>query len=50
MAESDTRTKCLNCGFEATPARGEWERVELPRLGAVARCPECGSTDTTTLG
>jgi len=51
MSDSATvRTKCRSCGFETAVNSGDWERVTLPNLGTVTRCPECGSTDTTRLG
>lgn len=51
MAESTVqRTKCLNCGFETTTGSGEWGSVDLPSLGSITQCPECGSTDVTMVG
>ena len=44
-----TRTRCLNCGFETEPESGKWETADHPTLGTLAKCPECGSTDTTSL-
>ena len=44
-----TRTKCLTCGFETPAGDGDWGTVDLPSLGSVTQCPECGSTDTTRL-
>jgi predicted RNA-binding Zn-ribbon protein involved in translation (DUF1610 family) len=50
MSESiNTRTKCLKCGFETPGDTGNWAKVELPSLGSVTQCPECGSTNTTQL-
>jgi predicted Zn-ribbon and HTH transcriptional regulator len=40
------RSHCLNCGFEADP--DEWDAVEVPSLGNMTRCPECGSTNVMT--
>lgn len=49
MAErAINRTKCLKCGYEAA-AGDDWGSVDLPSLGSVTQCPECGSTDTTML-
>lgn len=44
-AKTDTQqlSHCMKCGFEA-PA-DEWAVVEVPSLGSMTRCPECGSTD-----
>lgn len=42
------RTVCLNCGFAAEGDGPDWERVDHPTLGPVARCPECESTNVTT--
>lgn len=50
MAERvETQTKCLKCGFETPGGSGDWTKVELPSLGTVTQCPECGSTNTTQL-
>jgi predicted RNA-binding Zn-ribbon protein involved in translation (DUF1610 family) len=50
MSESvQTRTKCLKCGFETPKDTGDWSKVDLPSLGSVTQCPECGSTNTTQL-
>lgn len=48
MAEEATVTRvprCLNCGFEAPLDGGEWNSAEVPPLGDLTRCPECGSTN-----
>ena len=50
MAETTVRrTKCLKCGFETAAGTDEWGSVDLPSLGSVTQCPECGSTNTTIL-
>ncbi|MFC6961126.1 60S ribosomal export protein NMD3 [Halocatena marina] len=48
MADKITVTglpRCLNCGFEAPLDGGEWNSAEVPPLGDLTRCPECGSTN-----
>lgn len=37
--------RCLNCGFEAPHDGGEWNSAEVPPLGDLMQCPECGSTN-----
>ena len=37
--------RCLKCGFEAAADSDEWESVDVPPLGVLTQCPECGSTD-----
>lgn len=49
MPETIARTRCKNCGFETPVGSGKWDRVELPKLGALTQCPECESTNTTIL-
>ncbi|CCQ37578.1 small CPxCG-related zinc finger protein [Natronomonas moolapensis 8.8.11] len=44
----DTRHRCLQCGFEASPDDDAWGTIQHPPLGALTQCPECGSTDTMT--
>ena len=46
---AQARTKCINCGFETRDST-EWLTAEHPQLGALAQCPECESTNTTTIG
>ena len=41
--------RCLNCGFETPAGSDAWERTEDPVLGRLTKCPECGSTNTTSL-
>lgn len=41
--------RCLNCGFETQAGSDEWESTEDPVLGELTQCPECGSTNTTSL-
>jgi predicted Zn-ribbon and HTH transcriptional regulator len=43
-----TTHRCLQCGFES-PDADAWDRVDHPPLGTLTQCPDCGSTDTTTL-
>lgn len=43
-----TTHRCLQCGFES-PDADAWDRVDHPPLGTLKQCPECGSTDTTSL-
>ncbi|WP_224450036.1 hypothetical protein [Haloprofundus salilacus] len=38
-------SRCLNCGFEAPPGSEQWDQIEVPRLGEMTRCPDCGSTN-----
>lgn len=48
MADEITVTsmpRCLNCGFEAPLDGGEWNSAEVPPLGDLTRCPDCGSTN-----
>jgi hypothetical protein len=44
-----TKTKCLNCGFEADSSSEEWKTTAHPPLGTLTQCPECSSTNTTSL-
>ena len=44
------RTRCLKCGFETAAGTDDWDRVDLPSLGSITQCPECGSTNVTMLG
>jgi DNA-directed RNA polymerase subunit RPC12/RpoP len=44
-----TRTRCVNCGFETEPNSGKWGTADHPTLGTLTKCPECGSTNTTSL-
>ncbi|WP_198665628.1 hypothetical protein [Haloprofundus halophilus] len=44
-SKQSARSRCLNCGFEAPSGGDEWDRVEVPRLGEMTRCPGCGSTN-----
>jgi predicted RNA-binding Zn-ribbon protein involved in translation (DUF1610 family) len=44
-----TTTRCLECGFEAPSGADEWGSVEHPPLGTMTQCPECGSTNATTV-
>jgi hypothetical protein len=37
--------ECIACGFEAAAGSDAWETADHPSLGALTRCPECGSTD-----
>lgn len=46
--EQRPRSRCLTCGFRAASGGEEWLSVDVPKLGAVTQCPECGSTDVTT--
>ncbi|MDJ1433871.1 hypothetical protein [Halostagnicola sp. A-GB9-2] len=43
-----TRSRCLNCGFEAEGGSTEWRRLEVPKLGRMTQCPECKSTNVIT--
>ncbi|WP_254546929.1 hypothetical protein [Halomarina pelagica] len=46
MTTVDTITsRCLRCGFEAPAGDSTWGRVEVPPLGTMTQCPECGSTN-----
>jgi hypothetical protein len=40
-----TMPQCLNCRYEASLESGEWNSVEVPPLGDLTQCPECGSTN-----
>lgn len=42
---SSAPSHCLSCGFEAEAGADEWDSIDAPSLGALTRCPECGSTD-----
>lgn len=44
-----TTLRCRSCGFEAPPDADVWGNVQHPPLGELTQCPECGSTDTTTI-
>lgn len=44
------QVKCIACGFESDAGGGDWAEAEHPGLGTITACPECGSTNTTTLG
>jgi hypothetical protein len=46
--EQQPRSRCLTCGFRAASGSEEWLSIDVPKLGAVTQCPECGSTDVTT--
>jgi predicted Zn-ribbon and HTH transcriptional regulator len=48
-ATDTTRTTCLECGFTAETGGDEWVEVDHPTLGSLARCPECDSTNVTTM-
>lgn len=43
-----TRSRCLNCGFEAETGGEAWNAVEAPPFDRVTQCPDCDSTDVTT--
>jgi DNA-directed RNA polymerase subunit RPC12/RpoP len=43
-----TSVRCLDCGFEAAAGSDDWETATHPSLGSLTRCPDCGSTDTTS--
>ncbi|WP_197075857.1 hypothetical protein [Halostagnicola sp. A56] len=43
-----TRSRCLNCGFEAEGGSSEWRRLEVPKLGRMTQCPDCESTNVIT--
>jgi predicted RNA-binding Zn-ribbon protein involved in translation (DUF1610 family) len=47
-ATTTTRVTCYECGFAAPPESDEWETATHPTLGTLTRCPECGSTNTTS--
>ncbi|SIR58515.1 hypothetical protein SAMN05421752_101115 [Natronorubrum thiooxidans] len=42
------QSRCRNCGFEAPGGDDAWGRIEVPKLGRMTQCPECGSTDVIT--
>lgn len=42
------RSRCRNCGFEAPGGDDAWRRIEVPKLGRMTQCPNCGSTDIIT--
>ncbi|WP_224269317.1 hypothetical protein [Haloprofundus salinisoli] len=44
-SKQSARSRCLNCGYEAPSGGDEWDHVDVPRLGGMTRCPECGSTN-----
>lgn len=46
---TSAKMRCLNCGFEASAASDQWERAEHPPFGTLTQCPECASTDTSSL-
>jgi len=48
-ASVPAEAKCLNCGFTAETDGGSWQEVDHPTLGSLTRCPECESTDVTTV-
>jgi DNA-directed RNA polymerase subunit RPC12/RpoP len=51
MADGSATTpgvRCLECGFEAAAGSDDWEEAIHPSLGTLARCPDCGSTNTTS--
>ena len=50
MASETTleRSRCVNCGFEAPNGDDAWSRVDVPGLGRMCQCPECGSTNVIT--
>ncbi|MCU4926271.1 hydrogenase maturation nickel metallochaperone HypA [Halobacteria archaeon AArc-dxtr1] len=39
------RSRCLNCGFKADGGSAEWLRLEVPGIGRMTQCPDCGSTN-----
>lgn len=41
--------QCFNCGFEAPADDEQWARVDHPTLGTLTQCPDCESTDITTV-
>jgi predicted RNA-binding Zn-ribbon protein involved in translation (DUF1610 family) len=41
-------SRCRNCGFEAPGGDDAWVRLDVPKLGRMTQCPECGSTDVMT--
>ena len=41
-------SRCRNCGFEAPGGDDAWIRLEVPKLGRMTQCPDCGSTDVMT--
>lgn len=43
-----TKSRCLNCGFEAPGGDDAWLRIEVPGLGRMTQCPECHSTNIIT--
>jgi predicted RNA-binding Zn-ribbon protein involved in translation (DUF1610 family) len=45
---AESRIVCLSCGFETPAGSDAWETADHPSLGALTRCPECGSTNTTS--
>ncbi|MFB6131109.1 MAG: hypothetical protein ABEJ28_09840 [Salinigranum sp.] len=38
-------SRCLKCGFEAASGDAQWGTVDLGKLGTVAQCPQCSSTN-----
>jgi len=47
-AATTTRVTCYECGFAAPAGSDDWETATHPSLGVLTRCPECGSTNTTS--
>lgn len=45
----DTMTRCLKCSFEAASGADDWGSVEHPPFGELTQCPNCGSTNITTV-
>ena len=41
-------SRCRNCGFEAPGGDDAWVRIDVPKLGRMTQCPDCGSTDVMT--
>ncbi|WP_199243665.1 MULTISPECIES: hypothetical protein [Haloplanus] len=50
MVDESTTTEvtCFKCGFEAPAGSDDWDTATHPSLGTLQRCPDCGSTDTTS--
>jgi predicted RNA-binding Zn-ribbon protein involved in translation (DUF1610 family) len=41
-------SRCRKCGFEAPGGDDAWVRIDIPKLGRMTQCPDCGSTDVMT--
>jgi predicted RNA-binding Zn-ribbon protein involved in translation (DUF1610 family) len=48
IATTTSTVTCLNCGFEAPAGSDEWDSADIPGLGTLTQCPECGSTNTSS--